>query len=37
VRAKEAGCDDFLAKPVRLDDLTRVLTKVSLAVRASAA
>ncbi len=37
VRAKEAGCDDFLAKPVRLDDLTRVLTRVSLAVRASAA
>lgn len=37
VRAKEAGCDDFLAKPVRLDDLTRVLTKVSQALRASAA
>ncbi|MCA2980325.1 MAG: response regulator [Myxococcaceae bacterium] len=26
-RAKEAGCDDFLAKPVRLDDLERVLSR----------
>jgi len=29
-RAKDAGCDDFLAKPVRLEDLSRVLSRATV-------
>jgi signal transduction histidine kinase/ActR/RegA family two-component response regulator len=35
-RAKEAGCDDFVAKPVRLEDLQKVLSRAVKA-RATAA
>jgi two-component system, sensor histidine kinase len=35
-RAKEAGCDDFLSKPARLEDLERVLSRAQEKVRAVA-
>ncbi|MDX2010704.1 MAG: ATP-binding protein [Myxococcaceae bacterium] len=33
--AKGAGCDDFLAKPVRLDDLERVLSRAQSQLKAA--
>jgi CheY-like chemotaxis protein len=35
-KAKEAGCDDFLSKPARLEDLERVLSRAQEKARAVA-